>query len=98
MAFERAQLASRLHVPNLDRPVPTRRGQPPPIRTERHAHHRTCVAAQLVQLPAGSGVPEPYRPVRAGGSQPSAIGAERHALDWSSMAPERTQVAFAEAI
>ncbi len=81
-------------VPNLRRLVPACRGQPLPVRTERHARCRDVERKHLV---AAGGVPNLRRLVRTCRGQPLPVRAERHAFDYICMPAEREQIEVAEA-
>ena len=63
-----------------------RRGQPLPVRAERHAIHIARMPAEGEQFLAAGGVPNLRRLVRAAGGQPLPVRAERHAIDRTSRA------------
>src|SRR5207253_5049691 len=90
-------------IPDLDRPVSARRGQPAAVGTEGHAPDLVGMPLERAQLLAAGRIPDLDRPIGTRRGQPTAVATEGHAPDHGpppfggGMPLERPQLQLAQA-
>src|SRR5262249_36345506 len=89
-ASEREGLLACPHVPDLDNPVPTGRGQALTIRAEAHATHRPGM--QLEDLAVRTHVPNADPRAGPTEGQASAVGTEAYSANDAGVSLERRVV------